>query len=127
MQAMQGVKFKTTDEYIDSFPKSTREKLQEMRKTVLAAAPGAEEVISYNMPAIRTNSVLVYYAGYKQHIGFYPTASGIKNFQSSFNNYKTSKGAVQFPLDKKLPLALVKKIVQFRAREVAEKAGNKEK
>ena len=115
------IKFKTTDEYHDQFNGVALKRLDEIRKSIKAAAPGAEEVISYNMPAFRQNKVLVYYAAAKENIGFYPTPNAIKIFQKELTKYKTSKGAIQFPMDKSIPVALVKKIVRFRMKEDAEK------
>ncbi|HEY8968879.1 MAG TPA: DUF1801 domain-containing protein, partial [Puia sp.] len=100
-------KFKTVDEYLSTFPESTRNKLQTLRAVIKRAAPKAEEVISYNMPAIKQHGVLVYYAGYKGHIGFYPTGSGIMAFKKELSAYEGSKGAVRFPLDKPIPGALI--------------------
>ena len=124
MQIKPGTKFKSVDEYLSAFPVRTKKVLQQVRSTIKKAAPNAEEVISYNMPAFKFKSVLVYYAGYDNHIGFYPTASGIENFKKEFAIYKWSKGAVQFPLDEPMPLKLITKIVQFRVNEVSKK--NKE-
>ena len=116
------VKFKTVDEYLNSVPASTRDILEKLREIILKSAPKAEEVISYNMPAIKLNGILVWYAAYKKHIGFYPTASPIKIFKDELINYKTSKGAIQFPIDKPLPMALIKKIVKHRVVSNSEKA-----
>lgn len=110
-------KFETIDEYIASFPEHTQKLLQQMRTIIKKAAPKTEEVISYGMPAYRLHTVLVYFAGYKNHIGFYPTSSGIRLFKDQFAEYKNSKGAVQFPLDKPLPVKLIKEITAFRAKE----------
>jgi uncharacterized protein YdhG (YjbR/CyaY superfamily) len=118
-------KFKTVDEYISAFPASTKKILQEVRKTVHAAAPQAEDVISYNMPASKFKGVLVYYAAYEKHIGFYPTASGIEVFKNQLGDYKFSKGAIQFPIDQPMPLDLIIKIVKFRVEEVQEKEKTK--
>lgn len=115
-------KFKTVDEYISTFPASTKKLLERVRKTIKQAAPAAEEVISYNMPAFKQNGMLVYYAGYNAHIGFYPTASGIAAFQKEIAKYKNSKGAIQFPLDEPMPLELITKIVKFRMKENLQKA-----
>ena len=114
-------KFKTIDEYHASFPKNVRSILSELKKTIINAAPGAEEVISYNMPAFKQNGMLVYYAAYKKHIGFYPTSTPIIFFKEELLTYKSSKGAIQFPLDKPLPLKLVTKIVKFKIKENREK------
>lgn len=115
------------DAYIASFPEETQTLLEQLRATIKKAAPGADELISYQMPAYKYNGMLVYFAGYKNHIGFYPTASGIANFTKDLSDFKNSKGAVQFPLDKPLPLQLVTKIVKFRVKENLEKAAIKAK
>lgn len=105
------------DQYIARFPAATQALLEEMRAAIRAAAPLAEECISYQMPAFRQKGMLVYFAANKGHIGFYPTGSGIEAFQGEFGNLKWSKGAVQFPLDAPLPLDLVARIVRFRVDE----------
>ena len=110
------------DEYISDFPPETQKILQQMRVTIKEAAPQAEEVISYGMPAFRLNGMLVYFAAYKNHIGFYPTRSGIETFKEELSIYKNSKGAVQFPLDKPLPTELIKKMVKFRVAENIKKS-----
>jgi uncharacterized protein YdhG (YjbR/CyaY superfamily) len=110
------------DEYILKFPSETQEQLSAIRHIIQKAAPDAEEVISYGMPAYKSGSILVYFAGYKNHIGFYPTASGIENFKEHFTDYKWSKGAVQFPVNKPLPEKLITAIVKFRINEVQQKA-----
>lgn len=115
------------DEYIASFPKETQKLLKQLRATIKKAAPKAEEVISYQMPTYKLNGALVHFAGYEKHIGFYPTPSAIAAFKKDLAAYKSSKGAVQFPLDKPLPLALVTKIVKFRVKEDSEKAAAKKK
>src|ERR1035437_883862 len=108
----------TVDTYITSFPKETQVLLQQMRATIKSLVPEAIEVISYQMPAFKYKGrILVYYAGYEKHIGLYPTTSGIENFKQDFGSYKWSKGAVQFPLNKELPIELITKIVKFRAVE----------
>ncbi len=112
-----GIKFKTVDEYMSSLPKSSREILEHLRKAIKQAAPKAEEMISYNMPAFKFHGVLVYFAAYKTHIGFYPTASPIPIFKKELEKYELAKGTVRFPLDKPLPLALIKKIVKFKMSE----------
>jgi uncharacterized protein YdhG (YjbR/CyaY superfamily) len=118
---------KNIDEYISSFPKETQKLLQQIRSVIKAAAPEAEEVISYSMPAFRQKGILVWFAGYSKHIGFYPTASGIAGFKKELSAYKTSKGAVQFPLDKALPANLISKMVTFRAKEDLKKSKEKKK
>lgn len=117
----------TIDAYIATFPASTQALLQQMRSTITKAAPKAEEAISYGMPTFKLQGNLVHFAGYKNHIGFYPAPSGIVNFAEDLKKYQTSKGAIQFPIDEKLPLALVTKIVKFRVKENLAKAAAKSK
>src|SRR4051812_40707442 len=117
----ESYKYKTVDEYLSTFPESVKSTLEKLRKTIKQAAPKAEEVISYNMPAFKLNGMLVYYAAYQNHIGFYPTRSGVSVFKDELANYETSKGTVKFPIDKALPLGLVKEIVKFRVEENNEK------
>ncbi len=111
------VKFKSIDEYHSSFPKDVQKKLTHLRKIIKQAVPIAKESICYNIPTFKLNNNLVHYAAYKEHIGFYPTSTPIKIFKDDLINFKTSKGAVQFPIDKPLPVALIKKIVEFRVAE----------
>jgi uncharacterized protein YdhG (YjbR/CyaY superfamily) len=122
---MTGKKFKNVDEYIADFPIGTQKILNQLRAIIKKNAPNAEEVISYNMPAYKYNGMLCYFAGYKQHIGFYPTASGIANFKKEIAAYKNAKGSVQFPLNKPLPLELIKKIIVFRTKENFQKVESK--
>lgn len=122
------VKFSTVDEYIESFQPDVKAMLQDLRKAIRQAAPKAEEVISYNMPAYKFNGILVYFAGHKNHLGFYPGSGAITGiFKDSLTGYKTSKGTVQFPLDRPLPLRLIKDIVKFRVKENLERAEAKKK
>ncbi len=106
------------DEYISGFPKDTQTTLEQIRRIIKKAAPGAEELISYGMPAFKLNGKLIYYAAYSNHIGFYPTPSGIKAFKKKLSIYKGAKGSVQFPLDKPMPLGLITDIVKFRVAEI---------
>jgi uncharacterized protein YdhG (YjbR/CyaY superfamily) len=122
-----GIKFKTVDEYFSTLPESTKSILTAVRKTVAAAAPQAKELISYNMPAIKQNGVLVYYAAYKEHIGFYPTSQPIEVFKNELAPYKFSKGAIQFPIDKPIDLGLISRMVQFRVQHDLENAAKKGK
>lgn len=115
------------DAYIARFPKETQTLLAQLRATIMKAAPGAEEVISYQMPAYRYNGMLVYFAGYKNHIGFYPGAAGIEAFKNELSVFKGAKGSVQFPLDKPLPIQLIAKIVAFRGKENLKRAAAKAK
>ncbi len=108
-------------------PEEVQEQAELLRNTIQKAAPKAEEVISYNMPAYKMNKVLVYFAVYKHHIGFYPTGSGIAAFQKEISAYKSSKGAVQFPIGEKLPLELISKMVKFRLEQDEEEATLKKK
>ena len=110
-------KFTTIDEHISHFPADVQEKLQILRNTILECAPNAIEKIAYGIPTFYLKKNLVHFAGYKNHIGFYPGASGIANFQNEISEYKNSKGAVQFPHDKPLPINLIKKIVEFKLKE----------
>jgi uncharacterized protein YdhG (YjbR/CyaY superfamily) len=114
-------KFKTIDEYINTFPEDVQLLLQGMRQTISEAAPQAQEAISYQMPTFKLNGNLVHFAAYKKHIGFYPAPSGIEAFKGELAPYESSKGAVQFPIDQPLPLDLVSKIVQFRVMEQVNK------
>ena len=114
-------KFQDVDSYIATFPNDVQEQLEQVRNAIKTSAPKAEEVISYNMPAFKYYGMLVYFAGYKKHIGFYPTASGIATFKDELSKYKNAKGSVQFPLDNPMPIALIKKIVKFRVKENLDK------
>lgn len=109
--------FSSIDEYISEFPPDIQKILNQIRTAIKKAAPKATEIISYGMPAFKQNKVLVYFAVGKNHIGFYPTPNPIKIFSKELDTFKTSKGAVQLPLDRKIPLALISKITKFRVRE----------
>ena len=113
--------FQSIDEYIGTFPENVQETLKELRAVIRAAAPGATEKISYQMPAFAWNGILVYFAAYKRHIGFYPTGSGVEAFRNELAEYKGSKGSVQFPIDKPMPYDLIRRIVQFRVEEISKK------
>ena len=115
---MEKKNYRNIDQYIAAFPKDIGERMEILRSIILEAAPGSEEVISYNMPAFKLNKVLVYFAGYKNHIGFYPTPNPIKVFEKELAKYEFSKGAIQFPHDQKLPIALIKRMVKFRVGEM---------
>ncbi len=114
---MNSVIPENVDAYISSFPSETQIKLQTLRSCIRKAAPKAEEIISYRMPAYRCHGVLVYFAGYKNHIGFYPTGSGVQEFKKELSVYKGAKGSVQFPINQSIPTALVTRIVKFRLKE----------
>ncbi|MFC0182655.1 Uncharacterized conserved protein YdhG, YjbR/CyaY-like superfamily, DUF1801 family [Pseudarcicella hirudinis] len=122
MDTAGNIKYSTVEEYFSAFPKQVADLLEELRKIIQQTAPDAQELISYNMPAFKLNGMLVYYAAYKHHIGFYPTSSGIRVFEDDLKDYKTSKGAIQFPIEKGIPSDLVKRIVEFRVQENQEKA-----
>jgi uncharacterized protein YdhG (YjbR/CyaY superfamily) len=107
----------TISEYINAAPKQAQKKLREMRANIRAAAPGAEEGIKYGIPALSYGKMLVAFAGYENHIGFYPTSSPLKAFAKELSKFKTAKGSVQFPLEEPLPLGLIRKITKFRVRE----------
>jgi uncharacterized protein YdhG (YjbR/CyaY superfamily) len=109
--------FNTIDEYIGSFPPEIQKMLQALRAAVKAAAPEAQERISYRMPAFWLQGNLAYFAAFKNHIGFFPTSSGIRAFAKELSGYQSSKGGVQFPLDRPLPLKLVAKMVKYRVWE----------
>lgn len=115
------------DTYIKDFPADKQKLLLTMRTTIQKAAPKAVEKISYGMPCFFYRGNLVYFAAMKNHIGFYPSSSGVANFQDELKAYHTSKGAIQFPLDKPLPLKLITMIVKFRVLENEDKAAAKKK
>ncbi len=116
---MRGPKkeYKTIDEYIVNSPRSVQTILQQLRQAIRESAPDAIEVISYQMPAFRQNGILVYFAAFKNHIGFFPTSSGVEKFKDELTNYQVSRGTIRFPLEKPIPLDLVKRIVKFRVEE----------
>ncbi len=106
------------DEYIADFPKETQIVLENIRNAIKKLVPESEKTISYSMPAFKLNNKdLVYFAGYKNHIGFYATPTGYTEFKKELSNYKQGKGSVQFPPDKPIPYELIKRIVKFRVVE----------
>ena len=113
------------DDYIAGFPREIQQGLQKLRQTIRKAAPQAEEAVKYGVPAFLFNGHLVYFAAFKNHIGFFPTGSGIKEFQGELSGFKWSKGTIQFPHGQKLPLALVSRIVKFRVRQNQDKVAAK--
>ncbi|WP_417599924.1 iron chaperone [Owenweeksia hongkongensis] len=115
-------KFKTVEEYFNTFPKETVEVLESLRNTIKKAAPQADELISYNMPAFRQKGMLVYYAAWKTHIGLYPASVNLQIFDKDLEGYERTKGTIKFPLDKPLPLDLISKIVKYRVEENEEKS-----
>ena len=114
------VKPKTVSEYIQLAPKEARAKLRQMRACIRAAAPGAGESLKWGMPAYSYRRILVIFGGFKNHIGFYPTASALKAFAKDLSKFKMTRGTVQFPLEKPLPLPLIRKITAFRVQESKE-------
>jgi uncharacterized protein YdhG (YjbR/CyaY superfamily) len=109
--------YSTVEEYIALYPPSIRKGLNLLRKTIKQAAPEAEELISYQMPAYRLNGILAFFSGAKAHYGFYPTASPIIAFREKLKTYETTKGTIRFPLDKPIPVKLVTEIVKWKVRE----------
>ena len=114
---MNKITSKSIDDYIDRYPKEVRRLLKQIRRTIQKAAPRAKETISYRIPTYTLNGNLVHFGGFRTHVSFFPTSSGISAFEKELSSYKTSRGTVQFPLDKPLPLALVSRIVKFRVKE----------
>ena len=123
--SMSKVVISNVDSYIAGFPKEIQTRLQQLREIIRRTAPGAEELISYQMPAYKQNGILVYFGAHQNHIGFYPTGSGVEAFQKELTKYTCSKGAIQFPHDQPIPVKLVEKIVRFRIKRNLEKMNNK--
>ena len=109
--------YNSIDEYIATVPKEIQEKLEELRAVIKEVVPEAQEKISYQMPTFTLKGNLVHFAAFKNHIGFYPTPSGITAFDDELAIYKRAKGSVQFPINQPLPLELIRKIVKFRVEE----------
>lgn len=116
----QKIKPTSIEDYIAAAPVDTQKKLLQLHSCILKAAPGAVESLKWRMPAYSYQKILVTFAVFKHHIGFYPMPSAIKAFSKDLANYKTAEGSVQFPLDKPLPLQLISKIVKFRVKESKE-------
>jgi uncharacterized protein YdhG (YjbR/CyaY superfamily) len=112
---------KNIDEYIARFPEDVRAILEKIRRTIQKAAPEAKEVISYQMPAFHLKGNLVYFAAWKEHIGFYPPISGDEELQAEASVYAGKKGNLQFPLDQPIPYDLIRKVVQLRVRQNLER------
>ena len=108
---------KNIDEYIAGFPRDVQQVLKQIRATIKKVAPDAEEAIKYQVPTFVLNENLVHFAAFKNHIGFYPTPSGIAAFKEELSRYESAKGSVQFPIDEPMPLSLIGKIVKFRVKE----------
>ena len=108
----------TIDEYLKAFPEDVREILEKVRQIIHQEAPEAIEAISYGMPTFKLNGKnLVHFAGWKEHIGFYPTPSGIEKFKKELSHYQGAKGSIQFPLNQPIPYDLITKIVKYRIEE----------
>jgi len=110
-------KYETVEEYLRLQSPQSRRMLKQIRRTIKELVPEAEELISYNMPAFKYLGILAFYAGCRQHIGFYPTASPIVQFKKELEKYQTSKGAIQFPIGEPLPLSLIRKMIRFKKME----------
>lgn len=113
------------DDYLEHFPKDAQQRLQRMRLTIKKAAPQAKEKISYGIPAFTLNGMLVWFAAFKNHIGFYPRTSAIAAFKKELSAYKGAKGSVQFPFNKPLPISLIERMVKFRVKENLSKGKKK--
>ncbi len=109
--------YASIDDYIISFPKDVQKKLIQLRSIMRQLAPNAVEKMSYQMPAFFLNGILIWFAAYSKHIGFYPKATAIVKFKRELSKYKNAKGSVQFPLDEPLPVELIKRMVKFRVKE----------
>jgi uncharacterized protein YdhG (YjbR/CyaY superfamily) len=117
---------KSIDEFISNYPPEIQTILQKIRALIQKSAPGAEEAMSYGIPTFKLNGKnLVHFSAFKEHIGFYPTPSGIEKFKKELSAYEWAKGSVKFSLDKPIPYALIGKITQFRVKEVAGQAKEK--
>jgi len=116
---------KDIDLYISGFPAETQQVLEQVRAAIRKAAPDASEIINYGIPTFFLNGNLVHFAGYKNHIGFYPTPSAIEAFKKELSVYEGAKGSVQFPLDKPMPFSLISKITRFRVKQNTDKAAAK--
>ena len=107
----------TIDAYIAQYPQDVQQILQKIRAAIKEAAPQAVEKFSYQMPGFAFHGALVWFAVHTRHIGFYPTGTGIEAFKNELSTYKTSKGAIQFPLDQPIPYDLIRRIVKFKVAE----------
>ena len=121
------IRFNSIDEYIATFPNEVQIKLHELRGVIKAAAPDAEEKISYQMPTFFQNGNLIHFAAYKNHIGIYPTPNGIEAFSNELSKYEGGKGSKRFPIDEPLPLDLISRIVKFRVAENLKRAQERKK
>ena len=124
MKAKSGIAG-SVDAYVASQPENIKEIIEKLRQVIKKAAPEAEEIISYQMPAYKYYGMLVYFAAWKKHIGFYPVSSAITAFKKELSVYNGAKGSVQFPLDRPIPFELIGRIVKFRVKENLQKAKEK--
>ena len=122
---MEKRSYSNIDEYIADFPENVAVILNKIRNCIQQSAPNATETISYNMPAFKQKKIVVYFAAFKNHIGFYPGASGVETFKDEITAYSTSKGTIQFTVEKPLPDELVMEIVKIRMKQNKEKMKNK--
>lgn len=118
-------KFQTVDEYIRSFPRHVQALLRDVRRTIQKSAPEGKEKISYGIPTFTLGGNLVFFAGYKNHIGFYPTPGPIQAFKRELSRYESAKGTIRFPIDKPLPLGLIGRIVRYRVKQYLERSGRR--
>ena len=117
--------YTTIDEYINTFPEDVRSILNQLRQTIKETVPEAEETINYQMPTFTLHGNLVHFAAFKNHIGFYPTPTGIEAFKKELAPYKGAKGSIQFPIEQPLPLPLIRRIVEYRVKENLERSQKK--
>lgn len=122
---MKRTVFKNVDEYISSFPGDVARKLSQIRKTIRAAAPKADELISYGIAGYKHHGMLIYFAGFTNHVSVYPAPRGAAAFKKELASYKGGKGTIQFPLDKPVPFELITRIIKFRMQENEAKANAK--
>jgi uncharacterized protein YdhG (YjbR/CyaY superfamily) len=120
--APERIEYPNINEYISSFPAETQTILEKIRTTIKKAAPDAKEKINYGIPTFTLNGNLVHFAAFKNHIGFYPTPSGIEAFRKELSSYENAKGSVKFPIDEPIPFDLITEIVKFRVKENVAKA-----
>ena len=121
--ASSEVKAGSIDEYIAAFSPEVQAILEKIRRTVRKAAPGAQETISYRIPAFKLDGTLVYFAAFKNHIGFYPPVKGDASIEKAASRYAGEKGNLRFPLDQPTPYGLIERIVKLRVKQVLAKAG----
>ena len=125
MRTGKAEQLSSMDDYIAGFPPNVRQILEQIRSAIKAIAPDAQETIKYRMPTFVLHENLVHFAAFTNHVGFYPTPSGIAKFRDELSAYDSAKGSVQFPLNQPIPLSLIKKIVKFRVQEVSAKSVSK--